>query len=189
MIGTRSFGADPRAVAVLGVRAIAAYQAAGIVAVGKHFPGHGDTDVDSHMALPVIDKSPGDLEAFELIPFHAAVAAGVDAIMTAHIDLPQITAGEPATLAPQVLTDLLRTRMGFDGLIITDDLEMGAISKHDEIESAVVRAFHAGNDMMLICARPDIIRRGYHSMVRSARDGKLSSDRVESSLKQIQARK
>ncbi|HEY7599964.1 MAG TPA: glycoside hydrolase family 3 N-terminal domain-containing protein, partial [Candidatus Limnocylindrales bacterium] len=142
VIGTRSFGADPQMVAALGTRALTAYQEAGIVAVGKHFPGHGDTDVDSHLALPVIDKSPGDLEAFELVPFRAAVAAGVDAIMTAHIALPRITGGEPATLAPQMLTTLLRAGMGFDGLIVTDDLEMGAIVDSYGTAEAALRAFH-----------------------------------------------
>jgi beta-N-acetylhexosaminidase len=185
VIGTRSFGADPRAVAALGVRAIAAYQAAGIVAVGKHFPGHGDTDVDSHMALPVIDKSPGDLEAFELIPFHAAVAAGVDAIMTAHIDLPQITAGEPATLAPQVLTDLLRTRMGFDGLIITDDLEMGAIVDSYGTAEAALRAFRAGADLLLFRFTAKEQRRAYDLLLGAAQREPALAARLDDSVRRI----
>jgi beta-N-acetylhexosaminidase len=185
VIGTRSFGADPRAVAALGVRAIAAYQAAGVVAVGKHFPGHGDTDVDSHLALPVIDKSPGDLEAFELIPFRAAIAAGVDAIMTAHIALPQVTAGEPATLAPQALTELLRTSMGFDGLIITDDLEMGAIVDSYGTAEAALRAFRAGADLLLFRFTAEEQRRAYDLLLGAAQREPALAARLEESVRRI----
>jgi beta-N-acetylhexosaminidase len=185
VIGTRSFGADPRAVATLGVRAIAAYQGAGVVAVGKHFPGHGDTDVDSHLALPLIDKSPGDLEAFELVPFRAAVAAGVDAIMTAHIALPRITGGEPATLAPQMLTTLLRAGMGFDGLIVTDDLEMGAIVDSYGTAEAALRAFHAGADLLLFRFSVEEQRRAYDLLLGAAQREPALSARLDESVRRI----
>jgi beta-N-acetylhexosaminidase len=185
VIGTRSFGADPRAVAALGVRAIAAYQGAGVVAVGKHFPGHGDTDVDSHLSLPVIDKSPGDLEAFELVPFRAAIAAGVDAIMTAHIDLPRISGGEPATLAPQVLTTLLRKHMGFDGLIITDDLEMGAIVEGYGTAEAALRAFRAGADLLLFRFTEGQQRRAYDLLLDAAQREPALAARLDDSVQRI----
>jgi beta-N-acetylhexosaminidase len=185
VIGTRSFGADPRAVAALGVRAIAAYQGAGVVAVGKHFPGHGDSDVDSHMALPVIDKSLDDLEAFELISFRAAVAAGVDAIMTAHIALPRITGGEPATLSPEVLTTLLRERMGFGGLIVTDDLEMGAIVDRYGTAEAALRAFRAGADLLLFRFTAEEQRRAYDLLLGAARREPALAARLDESVRRI----
>jgi beta-N-acetylhexosaminidase len=185
VIGTRSFGADPRAVAALGVRAIAAYQAAGVVAVGKHFPGHGDTDVDSHLALPVIDKLPADLEAFELIPFRAAVAAGVDAIMTAHIALPRITGGEPATLAPQALTTLLRQDLGFDGLIITDDLEMGAIVDSYGTAEAALRGFRAGADLLLFRFSAEQQRRAFDLLLDAVQREPDMAARLDESVRRI----
>jgi beta-N-acetylhexosaminidase len=185
VIGTRSFGADPRAVARLGVRAIAAYQESGVVAVGKHFPGHGDTDVDSHLALPVIDKSTNDLAAFELIPFRAAISAGVDAIMTAHIALPQITGGEPATLAPQVLTTLLRQDLGFDGLIITDDLEMGAIVEGYGTAEAALRAFRAGADLLLFRFTAEQQRRAFDLLLGAAQSEPDIAARLDESVRRI----
>jgi beta-N-acetylhexosaminidase len=185
VIGTRSFGADPRAVAALGVRAIAAYQDAGIVAVGKHFPGHGDTDVDSHMALPVIDRSQDELESFELIPFRAAIAAGVDAIMTAHIALPQITNGEPATLSPATLTTLLRERMGFSGLIITDDLEMGAIVEGYGTAEAALRAFRAGADLLLFRFTEEQQIRAYGLLLEAVQREPALATRLDDSVRRI----
>jgi beta-N-acetylhexosaminidase len=185
VIGTRSFGADPRAVAALGARAISAYQSAGVVAVGKHFPGHGDTDVDSHLALPVIDKSTGDLETFELIPFRAAIAAGVDAIMTAHIALPQITGDAPATLAPQALTTLLRQGMGFDGLIITDDLEMGAIVDSYGTAEAALRGFRAGADLLLFRFSAEQQRRAFGLLLDAVQREPAMAARLDESVRRI----
>jgi beta-N-acetylhexosaminidase len=185
VIGTRSFGADPHAVAALGVRAISAYQSAGVVAVGKHFPGHGDTDVDSHLALPVIDKSTGDLETFELIPFRAAIAAGVDAIMTAHIALPQITGGAPATLAPQALTTLLRQGMGFDGLIITDDLEMGAIVDSYGTAEAALRGFRAGADLLLFRFSAEQQRHAFDLLLDAVQSEPDLAARLDESVRRI----
>ena len=197
---SRSFGRSPGEVLGYTTVYLRGLQETGIVGCLKHFPGIGAGEVDSHEQMPMVTLSHDDLMAQDLAPYIELFQRHDDrvrCVMVSHGGFPNIdiqkgmTGGllEPASLSRNIVTNLLRTELGYQHLVVTDDLEMGAISKHDEIESAVVRAFHAGNDMMLICARPDIIRRGYHSMVRSARDGKLSSDRVESSLKQIQAMK
>jgi beta-N-acetylhexosaminidase len=158
IIGIRSFGADPEAVARLGTAAVKGLQDGGVLAVGKHFPGHGDTTVDSHLNLPVIAHPLSRLDTVELTPFRAAICNGVDGIMTAHIVFPALepTTGRPATLSAAILTDLLRRKMGFQGLIMTDCLEMEAIAANYEIGDAVVLAVLAGADQLLIshtCAK------------------------------------
>jgi beta-N-acetylhexosaminidase len=185
VIGTRSFGADPARVAALGVVAIAAYQQAQMIAVGKHFPGHGDTAVDSHLALPQIDKSIDQLEQLELIPFRAAIDAGVDVIMTAHIDLPSITGAEPATLSPAVLTDMLRERLGYDGLIITDDLEMGAIVDQYGTAEAALRAFRAGADLLLFRFTEQEQRKGHALLLDAIRREPALAERLDASVRRI----
>ncbi|MCJ7620002.1 MAG: hypothetical protein MUP64_07280, partial [Anaerolineae bacterium] len=130
IIGIRSLGSSPDLVSRLGVAMIETYQTNGIVATAKHFPGHGDTSVDSHLDLPLIDHDLERLEAVELPPFEAAISAGVDCIMTAHIQVPALDPqpGRPATLSPEILQGLLREQMGFQGLIATDSLGMKALT-------------------------------------------------------------
>ncbi len=150
VIGTRSFADEPHTVAELGVVALDAYLAEGISPCAKHFPGHGDTNVDSHFQLPVVDKSLDELLKFELVPFQRAVAARIPAIMTAHILYPQIeTGGLPATLSPKFLTRLLRRRMGFEGLIFTDALDMRAIADRWGLGTASIMALQAGADVVM----------------------------------------
>ena len=144
IIGVRSYGADPAAVAACVTAAVRAYAASGLACCAKHFPGHGDTTVDSHRGLPVVDKAPEALEREELRPFTAAIAAGVPAIMTAHIVYPQIDPDRPATLSPRLLRDLLRARMGFTGLIISDALSMGAIAGRMGLAEATRATLAAG---------------------------------------------
>jgi len=127
IIGVRAYGADPELVAQMGTAAIRGYQETGLLACAKHFPGHGDTSVDSHLALPVIPGDRRRLESVELIPFRAAISAGVGAIMTTDILFPALDAERPATLSSGILTGLLREQLGYDGLVITDCLEMKAI--------------------------------------------------------------
>jgi beta-N-acetylhexosaminidase len=152
IIGIRSFGADPETVARLGTAMVRGLQDGGVLAVGKHFPGHGDTVVDSHLGLPVITRPFSRLEAVELVPFRAVIRDGIAGIMTAHIVFPALeaAAGRPATLSVAVVTDLLRRQMGFQGLVITDCLEMAAIATHYEIGDAVTQAVLAGADQLLI---------------------------------------
>jgi uridine kinase len=152
VIADRSYGTDPALVARLGAAAVRGCQDGGVMATAKHFPGHGDTDTDSHLTLPCVPHDRARLDRVELPPFRAAVAAGAGAIMTAHVTVPAIEPcpGLPATLSRAVLTGLLREEMGFDGLIVTDCLEMAAIADRFGVAEAAVAAIRAGADMALI---------------------------------------
>lgn len=150
VIGTRSFGVEPELVARHTAAWIRGLQSAGIAASAKHFPGHGDTDTDSHLALPVVDLPLEELRERELLPFRAAIAAGTRTIMTSHILLPQLDAENPATLSPRILHGLLREEMGFEGVIVSDALDMKGASGVHGIPEAAVRALAAGCDLLCI---------------------------------------
>ncbi len=152
VIGIRSFGESPEAVARLGVATIEGLQKEGVIATAKHFPGHGDTSLDSHIDLPTVPHDRARLREVELKPFQAAIDRGVDAVMTAHVTFPAFEPRPslPATLSRNVLTGLLRQEMGFKGLIVTDAMEMGAIVKNFGLEEAAVMAVNAGADMVLV---------------------------------------
>ena len=153
IINVRSFGSDPAQVSRLGAAFVRGVQRHGAVSTGKHFPGHGDTETDSHLALPVIRHNPERLDSVELRPFREAIEAGMGAVMTAHIAVPALDGGngDPSTLSHDVLTDLLRTRMGFDGLLFTDAMDMSAISQRYESGEAAVRAVLAGAILAVRC--------------------------------------
>lgn len=185
VIGPRSFGADPETVAVCAVAHAAGLRAGGVAACGKHFPGHGDTSVDSHLDLPRLPHSMERLERVELVPFHAAVRAGIEAIMTAHVLFEAIDPQVPATLSRTVVTGLLRERLGFDGLVITDDFEMQAIADRFETGEAAVRAIEAGCDLVLVCHREDRQRRAIEALADAVRSGRLRAERVEESRKRL----
>ncbi len=150
VIGLRSFGSSPDLVAALGAAMVAAYRDNGIIAVAKHFPGHGNTSDDSHSRLPVVRRSADELWATELAPFRAAIAAGLDAVMTAHVAYPAFDPDEqlPATLSPRVLRDVLRERLAFDGLIVSDSITMDAIDGKRDLLLAVLAAFRSGVDVI-----------------------------------------
>jgi beta-N-acetylhexosaminidase len=197
---SRSFGRSPGEVLGYTTVYLRGLQETGIIGCLKHFPGIGAGEVDSHEQMPMVTLSHDDLMAQDLAPYVELFQRKDDrvrCVMVSHGGFPNIdmkkgvTGGllEPASLSHNIVTNLLRQELGFQHLVVTDDLEMGAISKHCEIESAVVRAFLAGNDMMLICAHPDIIRRGYRSLLSVAKDGKLTKDRLRASLKRIAAMK
>ncbi len=154
IIGDRAFG---RTAATVTRRALACAEglaAAGMLACGKHFPGHGDTVTDSHLALPRIEHDLARLEAVELAPFAAAAAAGLPMLMTAHVVFAALDASVPATLSPAVITGLLRQRLGYRGVIVSDDLDMKAIADHFGVGDAAVRAIRAGCDVLLLCRDP-----------------------------------
>jgi beta-N-acetylhexosaminidase len=186
IIGDRAFSADPDVVGRLGLATIRGLQANRVVACGKHFPGHGDTVADSHKELPVVTATRARLEDLELRPFRqAAQDGGLAAMMTAHVLYPSLDEKFPATLSPAILTDLLRTRLGFDGLLLTDDMEMHAIIDHAGIGEASVRALQAGADMLLICKDRQRETAALEAVYQAVETGAISQDRVEASLRRI----
>ncbi len=197
---SRSFGRSPGEVLGYTTVYLRGLQETGIVGCLKHFPGIGAGEVDSHEQMPMVRLSHDDLMAQDLAPYIELFQRKDDrvrCVMVSHGGFPNIdivkgvTGGllEPASLSRNIVTNLLRGELAFQHLVVTDDLEMGAIAKHCEIEAAVVRAFLAGNDMMLICAHPGTIRRGYHSLLKEARESNLPKDRLRASLKRIAAMK
>ena len=184
VIATRSFGEDPAEVARLGAAFVRGLQDNGAVATGKHFPGHGDTGVDSHVDLPVIHVDRERLDRVELHPFRAAVDAGMGAVMSAHVSIPSVTGSVsmPSTLSPAVLSDLLRGEMGFEGLIVTDAMNMAAITRRFGARDAVVRALEAGADIILM---PEDPRAARESLVAAVRSGRVSEARLDRSVARI----
>jgi len=184
VINVRSLGEDPQEVAALGSSLVRGIQEHGAVATGKHFPGHGDTDVDSHLDLPVIRVSRERLQGLELIPFQAAVEAGVGAIMTAHIALPGVTGNGdlPATLSPAVLTGILREQMGFRGLVVTDALDMNAVDRRFPRGEAAVRALEAGADLLLM---PPDVPAAISAVVAAVESGRISESRLDVSVLRV----
>ncbi len=153
VIGVRSFGADPRLVARHSAAWVAAHEAEGVAVSAKHFPGHGDTDADSHHALPVVDLPLEALRERELVPFEAAIAAGARTIMSSHILLPQLDGAQPATFSRRILQELLRDELGFDGVVVSDALDMAGASGEIGIPTAAVRALAGGCDLLCIGTR------------------------------------
>jgi beta-N-acetylhexosaminidase len=182
VIGTRSFGADPTLVATHAVAAVTGLQEAGVAACAKHFPGHGATVVDSHLAMPTVDVPRHVLHERDLPPFAAVVAAGTKAVMTAHIRVPALTGDLPATLSRAALVDLLRGELGFTGTVVTDALEMkGAATVAGGIGAAAVAALAAGADLLCIGAAvdADLVEQVAASIATALDDGELRVDRVE----------
>lgn len=168
VIGDRSFGRDPRTVMRNAVAFLQGLQDKGVLACGKHFPGHGDTSVDSHHDLPIITHGRARLEQIELPPFRAASGAGIASLMTAHVVCEALDAGVPATLSRAICASLLRAEIGFEGVLFSDDLEMGAIAARYSIEEAAVEAVWAGCDALLICKSEDAQDRAHEALVRKA---------------------
>ncbi|VBB42631.1 Glycosyl hydrolase family 3 N-terminal domain protein [uncultured Desulfatiglans sp.] len=185
----RTFGEDPNQVGRLGSLVIRELQANGVMAVAKHFPGLGRTGRDPHLQLPTIPLSLAEMEAVSLPPFAAGIAAGVSGIMSSHAVYPALDEGTPATLSPAVLTGLLRERMGFEGLIITDDLEMGAITGSWGVDAAAERAFAAGADILLICRNQQRVIQAIDAVQAALLEGRLSMERLHASNRRIEAAK
>jgi beta-N-acetylhexosaminidase len=167
VIGDRAFGSDPETCARFGAAWIRGLQSVGLLACAKHFPGHGDTTRDSHVDLPSVDRPRERLEAVELVPFRAAVEAGVAAMMTAHVVYPALDPGIPATLSRAVCTDL-RDAIGFRGMLVSDDLEMQAVAARWSIEDAAVSAVAAGCDALLVCFSQEKQERAVDALTREA---------------------
>ena len=186
VVGIRSFGESPSIVASFGSAYIRGVQSAGVSATAKHFPGHGRTEVDSHKSLPQISSS---LES-DLIPFEKAIEEGVDVMMTAHVAYPKLDRSKaPATISPIIISALLRKKLGFKGVVITDDLEMGAIEQQYEIGEAAVQAILAGCDIVLLSRSSTKKKRVYEALLKAVRTGRISPRRLEESLARIHSLK
>jgi beta-N-acetylhexosaminidase len=188
VIGVRSFGADPLLVARHTAAYVEGLQSAGVAACTKHFPGHGDTNVDSHHALPRIDVDADVLAERDLAPFRAAIAAGTRAVMSAHILVPALDPEHPATLSRRILTDLLRGELGYDGLIVTDGMEMQAISSSYGIERGSVLALAAGADAICVGGGlndDETVRRLRDALVTAVRTGELAEERLADAAERV----
>lgn len=185
IIGNRAFGSTPTQVCGLGLAMIAGLQDHKVIACGKHFPGHGDTAADSHKELPVVTASIERLRELELRPFRHAIDNGLAAIMTAHVLYPALDEHCPATLSSSILTGLLRDQLHFQGVTLTDDLEMHAIIDHYGIEEAAIRAFQAGADMLVICQDRDRQVAALEAVHGAVKDGTIPQARLDASRKRI----
>lgn len=202
VIGVRSFADDPGEVAKFGNAFMEGLKSTGVIATLKHFPGHGDTDTDSHTGFPLIDKSYDELKQFELVPYQASIDNGAEMIMTAHIQYPQIeketyvstSTGEevyiPATMSRRILTEILRDDMGFDGVIVTDALDMRAITDNFEFEDVICMTINAGADMIILpgVTNTDIFEQTDGVVELTAnlvKEGKISEDRIDDAVKRI----
>jgi len=180
VIGDRALSDRAEDVARLGRVLIERLQAAGIAACGKHFPGHGDTATDSHFELPLVEHPPDRLEAVEFVPFRAAIDAGVASIMTAHILVPPLDEERPATMSPAIVDGLLKKALGFDGVVVSDDLDMKAISARYSTEEGAVGAIAAGCDVVLLCGTShDQQFAALEAIVYAVEKGELPLTRVE----------
>jgi beta-N-acetylhexosaminidase len=197
---SRSFGRSPGEVLGYTTVYMRGLQGSGCLGCLKHFPGIGAGEVDSHIEMPLVPLTKDDLMAQDLAPYIELFQRADDrvrVVMVSHGGFPNIdikkgtTSGlvTPASINSHIVTKLLRQELGFKHLVVTDDLEMGAIAKHFEIEDASIRAFEAGEDMLLICATPETIRRGYHALLEAGRAGKITEKRMQASLKRISATK
>ncbi|MGY6530660.1 MAG: glycoside hydrolase family 3 protein [Cyanobacterium sp.] len=186
VINVRAFGDNPEVVRELSSAFIRGTQCYPILNGAKHFPGHGDTSIDSHLDLPIINHSSARLEEIELVPFQGAIALGIDAIMSAHLLVSAYDKENPATLSHTILTQQLRENMGFDGLIVTDALIMGGVAKYAPPEKIAVKALQAGADILLMPENPLV---AINSIVEAVEKGEISESRIDESFARVQKAK
>jgi len=186
VIGSRSFGRTPELVGELAVALAEGLESVGVAACGKHFPGHGDTHQDSHLALPRLPHSLERLQKVELPPFVAAIAAGIPALMTAHVIFEPLDPVYPATMSRAALHGLLREKLGYDGLVVSDDLEMRAIADHYAVEEVVVRGLNAGVDQLLCCHTAELAQRAIEAVVHAVERGTVSREILANANRRIQ---
>ena len=185
VIGDRAFSQDPDQVARHGVAAIQGLTESGVLATAKHFPGHGDTVADSHLTLPESLQSSSRWRAVEFVPFRRAIQAGVPLVLVAHLSCPALDPASPTSLSHPVITGILREELGFDGVVVSDDLEMSAIADRFDLGEAAVRFLEAGGDLALICHNTERQRAAVEAVEKAVQSGRLSEARLAASLERI----
>ena len=185
VIGNRSFGATADTVGKMGIQAMKGLMSGGVIPVIKHFPGHGDTAVDSHIGLPVMNHSLDSLRRRELIPFAYAISEGAEAVLMAHILLPEIDRDNPSSFSRTIITGVLRGELGFDGVVITDDMTMGAIVQNYDIAESAVKAILAGSDIVLVAHDFELETKVINGLRQAAAAGVLTSERIDESVCRI----
>ncbi len=185
VIGDRSFGNNLEIVSELGIQTMKGIQSQNVIPTIKHFPGHGDTSVDSHLDLPIVNKSLKELKELELIPFERAIDDGADVVMVAHILLPKLDKTNPASMSKAIMTDLLRNKLSFNGVIITDDMTMGSITEHFDIGKAAVESVKAGSDIILVGHNYNNVVKIIASLKRAVQNGEISEQRLNESTERI----
>ena len=184
IIGDRALGEEADVVARMGVAIVTALQERGVAACGKHFPGHGDTGVDSHLELPLVEHPPDRIRRVECVPFRAAIAADVAFIMTAHVLVPSFDGEKPATLSSRIVRQLLRDELGFRGVILSDDLEMKAIARDYPVPDAAIEAVAAGCDGLLVCSGDVGVQAAtLEALVHAVEDGRIPYPRLDDALR------
>lgn len=185
VIGSRAFGRDADIVSNLGISVMKGINENNVIPVVKHFPGHGDTSVDSHYGLPLVEKSLNELKELEFIPFQNAINSGADAIMVSHILLKNIDSENPATMSKKIVSDILRDEMNFKGVVISDDMTMAAIMDNYDIGEASVKAINAGVDIILVCHGYDNEIKVLTSISEAVNSGEITEERLDESVYRI----
>lgn len=185
VIGDRSFGNNKDTVATLGTSTMKGIQSKNIISVVKHFPGHGDTSVDSHVNLPVVNYDINRLNSFEFVPFKTAIQNGADAVMVGHILLPKIDSKYPSSMSYEIVTNILRKDLGFNGLVVSDDMTMGAITKNYSIEEASIKSINAGVDLLLVCQKYENTENVLKALKEAVLNGTISKERLDNALYNI----
>ena len=185
VIGERAFGDNADIVTRLGIKTMEGIRDGGIIPVVKHFPGHGDTDVDSHYGLPIVTKTLDELNSLEFIPFKEAINNGADVVMISSIILSSIDSENPSTMSEKVMTDILRGDLGFDGVIATDDMTMAAIMDNYNLTDAVVMSIKSGADLVLVCHGYDNILNSILAVKDAVNSGIISEERIDESVDRI----
>jgi beta-N-acetylhexosaminidase len=185
VIGDRAYGRDPELVSRMGAAAIRGFAEAGVLSTAKHFPGHGETALDSHLTLPESSQDVRRWRSVEFVPFRHAIGAGVPMILVAHLSCPALDPAAPSSLSRIIVTDILRGELGFDGVVVSDDLEMAAIAAGFDIGEAAVRFLEAGGDLILICHDPSRQETAVRAVGAALRSGRLSERQVCASLERL----
>jgi len=185
IIGDRSISSDPETVARLANSFIKGFKDKGMIPVGKHFPGHGDTHLDSHLDLPTVNRDATTLEAVELVPFRDTIAQGLEVIMTAHVIYTAWDSKNPATFSKTILQDILRKRLGFQGVILSDDLEMKAVENYYPFDAFPRMGIEAGLDMFMICNNVEKMRTLHEQLIHDVDSGTISITPIQQSVERI----